>query len=159
MDRHSDAYEEDFYAWTQSQAAALRHAAERRVNLDLDFENLAEEIESLGREQRHAIESALRLILLHLAKLVWSPAEPPRAGWEHEVGEFRIQLDKRLRDNPGLKPHLPRLFADAWSDARRLATRELARDGVTEPMPDACPFRIEQIRDPDWWPDNRFGLR
>lgn len=156
MDRDTTAYETDFYAWTQDQAAALRRAAERRVNLDLDFENLAEEVESLGREQRHAIESALRLILLHLLKLEFSPAADPRGGWEHEVGEFRIQLGKRLRDNPGLSPHVPALFAEAWSDARRLAVRELARDGVAE-LPEACPYTLAQASDAEWWPVNRFG--
>lgn len=159
MDRGDPAYDSDFYTWSRTQADALRRAAEQRVNLDLDFENLAEEIESLGREQRHALESALRQILLHLLKLEFSPAADPRAAREHEVGEQRVQAEKRLRDNPGLKPHLPALFADAWTDARRLAVRELARDGVAGALPEECPYALEQARDHDWWPVNRHGVR
>ena len=42
-------YEEDFVAWTEQQAEALRSAARGSTNQPLDWENLAEEIESLGR--------------------------------------------------------------------------------------------------------------
>jgi Domain of unknown function DUF29 len=48
-------YDTDFYRWTQTQAAALR----AKDFATLDLENLAEEIESLGRSDRRAIVSHL----------------------------------------------------------------------------------------------------
>jgi Domain of unknown function DUF29 len=63
-------YDTDFYTWTQTQAAALR--AKNWAALDL--EHLAEEIESLGRSERYAIESQLERLLLHLLKWCYDPA-------------------------------------------------------------------------------------
>ena len=59
-------YETDFYQWTQQQAALLRQGEFNRV--DLDFENIAEEIESMGRREKHSIRSYLFNIVMHLLK-------------------------------------------------------------------------------------------
>lgn len=159
MDRDATVYEQDFYRWTQQQADALRRAAELRVNLPIDWELVAEEIESMGSEQAFALESALTRALEHLLKLEFSPATTPRAGWHDEVLNHRLEVEKRLRRNPGLKSQLPALFAEAWTDARRLAVRKLARDGLVDAdLPAACPYTLDQVRDSDWWPDNRHGM-
>jgi hypothetical protein len=63
-------YDTDFYGWTQAQAAALR-AHESKT---LDWDHLAEEIESLGQRDRDAIESQLVRLLLLLLKLTYDPA-------------------------------------------------------------------------------------
>jgi predicted DNA-binding ribbon-helix-helix protein len=57
-------YETDFYLWTQEQATLLR---EGRLD-ELDVPNLVEEIDSLGRSQRHELRSRLRVLLMHLLK-------------------------------------------------------------------------------------------
>jgi len=66
---------EDFYAWTREQAAALRQLAAMRpdIPLDLDLENLAEEVEGLGRDQRFEVEGYIEEILEHFILLAWSP--------------------------------------------------------------------------------------
>src|SRR5512144_2336937 len=51
----SSVYEEDFMRWAEAQAKGLRRAAEAGSNLPLDWYNLAEEIESLGRSQRREL--------------------------------------------------------------------------------------------------------
>jgi hypothetical protein len=71
-------YEEDFVRWTEEQSSALRDAAGVGTNLPLDWENLAEEIESLGRSQRYELRSRLAVILEHLIKLEHSLAIDPR---------------------------------------------------------------------------------
>ena len=81
----SGSYHTDFYAWTQDQACRLREAAAARVNLPLDFENLAEEVEGMGRSQASAVGSHLARIIEHLLKLSYSPVEAPRAGWRRSV--------------------------------------------------------------------------
>ena len=79
----SSLYDEDFLRWTEEQAAGLRRA--KVSNLPLDWENLAEEIESLGKSQRRELGAQIRRILHHLLKLEVSPAEEPRAGWRASV--------------------------------------------------------------------------
>ena len=61
-------YDRDFLLWTEEQAAALRRA--KNSNLPLDWENLAEEIDSLGKSVRRELSSQIRRILRHLFKLV-----------------------------------------------------------------------------------------
>lgn len=160
MNRSAAAYDADFYAWTQEQTEALRRAAEARVNLDLDFVNLAEEIESMGSEQLFAIESAFTRAMEHLLKLEYSPAGDPRRGWQDSVAHQQVDIAKRLRRNPSLKSRLAEVLADAWPDARRLAARALsAMDGIDPGvLPAECPYTLDQIRDHDWWPVNRHGL-
>ena len=60
-------YADDFYAWTQHQAMVLRTMAVADNRFDRD--NLAEEIEALGRSERDAVRSQIRRIIGHLLKL------------------------------------------------------------------------------------------
>ena len=76
MAKLSTLYDEDFVRWTEEQAAALRRA--KGSNLALDWENLAEEIESLGKSDRRELRSQITRILRHLVKLEASPAAEPR---------------------------------------------------------------------------------
>ncbi len=95
-------YDTDVYAWSQRQGALLRRlAAGERVNdADLDWPNIAEEIETVGRSERGAIISKIATIIEHLVKLQASPAMDPRAGWRATIRRSRIELEKLLRDNP-----------------------------------------------------------
>jgi hypothetical protein len=110
-------YEDDFYAWTQHQASVLRemHAEDNRC----DRENVAEEIESLGRDQRDAVRSQVRRIIEHLLKLQYSPAQEPRYGWMPSIAEARSTLDDKLSASlrNQIEGELPRLFRDARSRA------------------------------------------
>jgi hypothetical protein len=152
MDTRS-LYETDTYSWAMEQAAALRRAGASRVSNAVDWENVAEEIESLGEEQRRALVSCSARILEHLLKLEHSPAADPRRRWREEIDRFRVRFARRLADNPGLKPRLGDMAADAWSDARALAVRSLAEDGVpTDAFPEACPYSLDQIRELGWFP-------
>jgi Domain of unknown function DUF29 len=65
-------YDRDFFAWTQQQAALLRRAAAGEPSSDLDLQNLAEEIESLGKRDRRALPAQLARITEHLLKLQFS---------------------------------------------------------------------------------------
>jgi hypothetical protein len=86
-----ELYDRDFLRWTEQQATALRHAA-KDSNLPLDWENLAEEIESLGKSQRAALRSQLRRILRHHFKLEASPAIEPRRGWKESIRDARVEI-------------------------------------------------------------------
>ena len=143
-------YERDFVAWTRQQADLLRRAAAVSPATDLDFANLAEEIESLGKRDRRALAAQLARITGHLLKLQHAQAEQPRAGWE--VDAHRSKARRILADSPGLKAELEALLGESYDDGRRFAARSLRTDPGPEPLPETCPYSLEQILDRDWWP-------
>lgn len=163
MDRCGDdaknGYWEDFYAWTQDQAAKLRAAAASGSNLPVDWENLAEEIESVGRSDFRALESCLAVVIEHLLKLEYSPADQPRAGWTRSVRHGRRSVEKLLRDSPSLRRRLDEALDEAWSAAVDGAYQGLLTDQVpADTLPETCPYTVEQAVGPDWLPVNRHGL-
>ena len=115
-----DLYETDFYAWTQAQAQALRAPGVRVSNI-VDWERVAEEIEDLGSERRHAIESWLQQIIIHLHKLETSRALDPRAGWREEIRHRRLEIDGRMTTTirNGLADDLDTLHRKAARYAQR----------------------------------------
>lgn len=88
-----DLYDQDFYLWTQAQAAALRA---RAGDTALDYEHLAEEVEDLGSAQRNKAESFIRLILQHLYKLQACPDAQPVGHWRVEIENGRADLERVL---------------------------------------------------------------
>src|ERR1700682_6224857 len=100
MAKAGGLYEQGFFVWTKEQSAALRRAKDS--NLPLDWENLAEEIESLGKSDRRELRSQIRRILLHLLKLEIYQAAGPRAGWRSSIIDARVEIDDVLRDSPSL---------------------------------------------------------
>src|SRR5215475_14726130 len=86
-------YDEDFYAWTQEQAALLRRV--RPGDNQLDIELIAEEIEDLGKSELHTCQSLCEHIIEHLLNLEYSGLDEPQRHWRREVTEWRLQLDKK----------------------------------------------------------------
>ena len=78
-------YDADLTLWAESQARALRDAGHAGTNLPIDWENVAEEIEALGKSQARELASRVAIILVHLMKLEASPASEPRAGWQETI--------------------------------------------------------------------------
>jgi uncharacterized protein DUF29 len=140
-------YDDDFYAWTQTQAAALR----AKDWAALDLEHLAEEIESLGQSDRYAIESQLERLLLHLLKLCHDPATRPRRGWRLTVANARHEIARRARG--GLQHYPAAYLPVAYRHARRLAM--LAMDRPLTDFPEGCPWPIAQVLDDAFWPEER----
>ena len=131
-------YMRDFYSWLMEQA---RHVREGRWNA-IDRENLAEEIESLGREQFNKLESALRVLLLHILKWDHQAARRSRS-WALSIREQRLELDDVLGDNPGLRPRIAEAIARAYRKARLQAIKET---GLKESrFPEACPYSFDDI--------------
>ena len=98
-------YETDVSRWSERQGALLRRlAAGERVNdADLDWPNIAEEIETVGRSERAALSSHISNVLEHLIKLQISPATDPRAGWRETILRGRSEAEELLRDSPSLR--------------------------------------------------------
>jgi len=149
MDRSSAAYDEDFYAWTQAQAQELRRAGAERNNAPVDWENVAEEIESLGRSEEHQIDSRLEVLLQHLLKWHFQP-EKRTNSWKASILEQRIRIGRIIKDSPSLKRYPSESLRGSFIIGRGGAITET---GLPESVfPEACPYTIEQILDPDFLP-------
>ena len=122
-------YEHDIAAWARLQAEALRTAARGGSNHPLDWENLAEEIESLGTSQRSALASYVMRIIQHLVKLEYSPALEPRNGWRRTIRLARLQVQRRLKGNPSLKAELAQFVEEETGTGIELAIADLEEHG------------------------------
>ncbi|ARN81296.1 DUF29 domain-containing protein [Methylocystis bryophila] len=142
----SAAYEKDFYAWANEQAALLRAG---RLN-EADIAHIAEEIESMGKAEQRELVSRLTVLLLHLLK--WRVQPGMRGGsWEATIKVQRRDLSRLLRDNPSLKSKLDEAMGDAYGDAIILAASET---GLSEAsLPSACLWSFEQAMDAEFWPE------
>lgn len=139
-------YDTDLYAWTVAQAAHLR--AMKWNALDVD--HLAEEIEALGNEQRHAVESHLRILLMHLLKWAYQPGRRRRS-WLSSMTNARAEIEARLRRNPSLQPELPDFLAWAYPKACRAAADETGRPRAS--FPQTCPWTLQQLLNDDFLPE------
>ncbi|HEY3845841.1 MAG TPA: DUF29 domain-containing protein [Acetobacteraceae bacterium] len=125
-------YDTDTVVWSERQADLLRRvAAGERVNDQVDWENVAEEIDSVGRSQRLALASHVRMVLELLMKLETSPAVEPRRGWEETVRRTRLDLKRLLEANPSLRSTVGAVIDRQLADVREIVAASLARYGET----------------------------
>jgi hypothetical protein len=146
-------YDTDLALWAENQARALRDAGHAGTNLPIDWENVAEEIESLGRSQGRELASRITVILVHLMKLEASPAREPRAGWQETIAQQRGDIERVLADSPSLRPTISTVIDNELGRAKRVAALALA--GYSEqPRADLGSLRYtaEQVLG-DWFPD------
>ena len=141
-------YERDFVRWTEAQAAELRRAADTGTNLPLDWEHLAEEIESLGSRERREIASRIEQVVLHLLKLQHSPATDPRRGWEETIDRERSEIDEMLTESPSLRQEIGPALARRWPSARRRAVRALAGEVTEGALASALPVHARAAARP-----------
>jgi hypothetical protein len=150
----SDLYEQDFPLWAEQQASLLR--ARRFGELDLD--NLIEEVEDLSRRERDAVESFTETIVEHLLKLAFAPASRPRRGSLVTVDKQRAKLTRKLTTS--LRNHLEAELPALYIGLRRAVVRQLEKDRVRgDAVPPHCPYTLDQVLDPDWYPANIHGLQ
>jgi hypothetical protein len=146
---HTKLYEQDYYGWITEQVRALR---EHRIE-DIDFENIAEEVEGLGKSERRSIESQLETLIEHLLKLTYARGmswEYNARAWENTVELARFRLQRLLDESPSLRPALPELFNNAYRGARISARRALGFP--REPLPEVSPLTLEQALDDSFLP-------
>jgi len=134
-----DLYETDFYSWSQQQGALLRSGDVHRA----DLANIAEEIETLGRSEAAALESAYRVIAMHQPEMA-------SRSWKASIIRERLNVKRLLRDNPGLKAWRSDLFLGAYDDARKEASAETGKP--LSRFPAVSPFTIGQAEDEGFMP-------
>lgn len=142
----TDLYDRDFFEWTVRQGQTLRNMRPA----ELDWENLAEEIESLGRSDKRSIENNLNVVVLHLLKWHFQPANR-KGGWKSSIAEHRARIRKLTDESPSLRRYPDEVLREEYDLARVKAADET---GLPESQfPENCPFTIEQVLDPSFWPD------
>jgi hypothetical protein len=152
--RPAAGYDEDYYAWTQAQAAALRRLAADGRELPLDLLNLAEEVEDLGRAERNACRSQVVRILEHFLKLAWSPAHLPRSGWKRSIMDGRNELGRHVTRT--IERRLVGEVESLYQEARDAVVIDFEEHGEAvagQAIPDRCPFTWDEIRRRNWYPE------
>ena len=136
------AYRDDVYAWSREQAAVLRQMiGHSGMPNALDLGHVAEEIESVGSEARHAVESHIRLILVHLMKIVASANTEQRPRWRAESQSFHSEIEGRYTRSMRQDIDLDRLWRRAIRDAR--AALAVYGEELPAKTSDLCPLDLD----------------
>ncbi len=144
-------YEADFVLWLERQAELLRQG---RVH-DLDLENLAEEVESIGRSDKREVYNRLTVLLVHLLKYQFQPNKRTRS-WRSTIREQRRQIKLVFQDSPSLaKSYAPNAFDTIYRDARQDAGDETKLSVDT--LPETTPYTLEQVLDENFFPEGSYG--
>ena len=139
-------YEQDFCLWIETTANLLK---ERRFS-QLDIENLIEEIETMGRSEKNALESNLIVVFLHLLKWQYQPDKRSRS-WKSSIFEHRRRIHKAFKNSPSLKPFFASIFPECYKYGRKQASIETGLSLAV--FPTESPFTIDEILDEDFLPD------
>ncbi|SRR5579875_2015446 len=138
----SDLYETDILAWSERQGALLRRvAAGERVNdPDLDWPNIIDEVESVGSEQLHAVESFLVQGLLHDLKATAWPLARDAPHWRGEARRFRADAARRFAPSMRHRIDLARLYRQAVR-----AMPDTVDGQEPSPVPAECPVTLDAL--------------
>ncbi|CAD0220033.1 DUF29 domain-containing protein [Planktothrix agardhii] len=141
---NSTTHEQDFYAWTQEQSQLLKTGQLHQI----DWQNIAEEIEDMGRSEKRQLESRLELLIMHLLKWQFQPNLRSRS-WQLTIKEQRLRLEKLLQKNPSLQPNL----TEAIEDVYPLATLSVERETGLSLFPETCPYTLTEILSLEFLPE------
>ena len=141
---NSTTHEQDFYAWTQEQSQLLKTGQLHQI----DWQNIAEEIEDMGRSEIRQLDSRLELLIVHLLKWQFQPNLRSRS-WQLTIKEQRLRLSKLLQKNPSLQPNL----TEAIEDVYPLATLSAERETGLSLFPEICPYTLSEILSLEFLPE------
>jgi Domain of unknown function DUF29 len=138
----SDLYGDDILLWSEHQAELLRrHAAEERANDGaIDWPNIIEEIEDVGRAELRSCRSLLRQALRHMLKAEGWPLSRDAPTWRADAIDFRRQARDAFTSSMRQKIDVAGLYADAFA-----AMPETMDNQPPLPVPDACPVTLDEL--------------
>ena len=142
-------YEQDFYLWIQTTAQLLKDGRFEEV----EWSNLIEEIESMGRSEKKELKSRLIVLIEHLLKLMYWESEKVynARGWRNTVVEQRRQICLSLEDSPSLRSLLADMFLDCYHIAREDTVRKYQLSSNLFPL--EPPFTLEYVLNYDYLPE------
>nr|VFJ43485.1 MAG: protein of unknown function DUF29 [Candidatus Kentron sp. FW] len=137
-------YNRDFYAWLIANAKLLR------VNdfSKLDTENIAEELEAMGKREKREVISRLSVLLTHLLKWQFQSHRRSRS-WKNTIATQRMDIRALLEDSPSLRHEIAEKIATAYEKAKLGAEIETGM----EKFPETCPFTLEEMLMRDFFPE------
>jgi len=112
-------YDRDQFGWMVQQAEFLR--AGRLY--DIDVQSLADLLTDMAASEKRAFESAMRVLLQHMLKVLVQPENLTRS-WLYSIAVQQVDARRLIDTEPGMHQFLPHLYACAYPDARRLASVE-----------------------------------
>jgi hypothetical protein len=149
-----DLYDQDLVLWSEEQARALRAAAGAGWNAPIDWKNVAEEIESLGRSERHALAGHIAPVIEHLLKPQASPATEPARGWRDTIRRVRQKIEEVLEESPSLRCEVAGLIVKQTSRVRALVRANFEDYGEQPRIDiDSVTYTEAQVLG-DWLPEN-----
>lgn len=139
------AHDEDFFLWTQHQAALIRA---RQFDL-VDWENVALEIEAVGSRERRELGTRLKILMMHLLKWQFQPEKRSRS-WRSTINDQRDEIEQLLDEDPSLRREIEALIGKRYRIARANAAGETGLALRTFPL--RCPYAADQILDDSYFP-------
>ena len=131
-------FEDDFCAWVEQQAAFLREGRLAAI----DFKNIAEELSDMGKLERVRIESALKVLLMHMLKWDQQPERRSRS-WASTISEQRKRIARWLKQSPSLKRRTLDMVQFGYDIARNWAATETHLPD--DEFPRECPYTWDDI--------------
>jgi hypothetical protein len=147
-DSLTSLYERDYYGWIKWNVDAIR---EGRVQ-EVDWANVAEELDDMGKSEKRALRSQLARLIAHLLKWAYQPERRPTSqnSWRATIKHARESINEILDESPSLRPQLPQMVPAGYRDG---LAQVLGETGLPEQtFPAACPWSLEQILAGDFWP-------
>ena len=147
-------YDTDILEWSERQGGLLRRlAAGENINDQIDWPNIIDEVETVGRSERAALRSHIAVVLEHLMKLQASPSVDPRSGWKVTVIRARRDIERSLEDSPSLRPAVAGMIADETPSVRKIVSSTLAAYGEEPQMGfDSLTYSPDQVLG-EWFPE------
>ena len=139
-------YDQDYYLWIAKTIEQLR----QNQLQEIDLENLIEELETMGRSEKRAVQSNLTVLLMHLLKYKYQPNKRSRS-WRSTIVEYRRRLLILFKDSPSLRGYAQDIFAECYQDARQDAATETKLQ--ISVFPDECPFSLDDVLRVDYLAD------
>ncbi len=136
-----ELYDADVLEWSEHQAWLLRrHAAGEKLNETPDWANIIEEVESVGRDQLHAVESFLVQALSHMLKAEAWPLSREVPGWQAEAR--RSRGDAAARFSPSMRQRID--LAKVYRRALRSLPETMGGQSAL-PVPECCPVTLDEL--------------
>jgi Domain of unknown function DUF29 len=139
-------YETDFVAWTEQTVQLIRARQFEQV----DWENVIEEIESLGRSDRRELKSRLEVLLQHLLKWKYQP-NLQSGSWRNTIDEQRNRITDLLQESLSLKSYPEEVLTECYRRGRKAASNET--ELPLDMFPIECPYTITQVLDAEFLPE------
>lgn len=139
-------YDRDYALWIETTIAQLRS----KNVAEIDWENVLEEFEDMGKRERRSLKSNLVILLQHLLKWQYQP-ERRSGSWKGTIIEHRQRLRDQFEESPSLRNYLLTVLPSAYTNAVERAANETGLEILVFPID--FPYAFEDILDSAFLPE------